>query len=682
MMSIQSKMVDISASSAQTSAFSAVKRKFRYVLIILLIIPPFIVNAQTEKLSESITEVAEQLASDDTDPEAVATYTDRLNELSEDPVNINSSNENELSKLFFLSDFQIKSLLDYIQKSGSIVSFFEIANIPGFDKETVMMIIPFIKLGTTSRNNHQDSSRLRHQIITNISFKPGMSDTSSLGSPIKILTKYRFTTGNISAGLTMEKDAGEKLLTGTPPLPDFLSGYISYAGGDVIKKIIAGDFSARFGQGTNINTGIRRGMSLVSPGYMSASDEIKPYASTDENRFLRGVATQLSVNNFDLFAFYSRNYSDATLSSSSGISNDYFETFYTGGTHNTVLLQNKKDVVSEIVYGLTISYNSGHFKTGFSFSRTNLSCPVKVPESDLVKIFDFQGTSNNLFSLYYNMYIKKLLCFGEMSANDKARYAIVQGFSMRPSDRLTINAIMRSYNPGFITFYGQGPGTGSKTSNQKGVLGNLTYEAAKHLFVSAGCEVIYYPWLRYRNSAPSMGSRREVMIKYTPLEILTVDASYNYSLTMNDKSEEQGIPQQAKLITRTLRTAVHYTARNNLILGMRCDYKFVNPSGSKGFMLCQDVNYSFAQIPVTIWFRYCLFDTNDWTSRIYAYENDLLYSFSIPALSGDGSRSYLMLKWKIADLAELRIKYGITSVSSELSMKNTDELKLQFRVGF
>jgi hypothetical protein len=480
----------------------------------------------------------------------------------------------------------------------------------------------------------------------------------------------------------MEKDAGEKILSGTPPLPDFISGYISYKGNGVVKKIIAGDFSARFGQGTNINTGIRRGLSLVSPGYMSASDDIKPYTSTDECRFFRGIATQLSVKNFDLFLFYSKNYSDATLSSSSGISKDYFETFYTGGVHNTALLQNKKDAVSEVAYGITLSCNIKNFKSGFTFSRIALSLPLSISDNDPSRVFDFRDKDSKLFSFYYNLFVKKLLIFGELSANENLNLALVQGFSLRPSDRLAINLLLRSYSPDFTTLYGQGPGTGTKTANQKGVVGNFTYEAAKHLFISAGCELVYYPWLRYRTSAPSSGAKREVIVKFLPGEKISLDASYNYNLSVYDGDNEQGIRKQEQIISRSVKTSIHYSPANNFTIGMRVDYKFVSPSGSKGFSLFQDVNYSFVRIPVTVWFRYCLFDTDDWASRLYAYENDLLYSFSIPALSGKGSRSYLMVKWKIADLTELRIKYGITSVASINSLKESDEIKLQFRVGF
>ena len=191
----------------------------------------------------------------------------------------------------------MKALADYAHSSGRILSVFELATIPGFDKETVEIMIPFITLEFKTVIN-PDSVRWKNSLISNFSIKPGNNDTSSLGSMWRILTKYKFSAGRFSGGFTIEKDPGEKFLCGNPPLPDFLSSHIVFSGSGIIRKIIAGDFSARFGQGTNINTGIRRGMSLTEPGYMSASNEIKPYTSTDENNFFRGVAAEFSFSRF------------------------------------------------------------------------------------------------------------------------------------------------------------------------------------------------------------------------------------------------------------------------------------------------------------------------------------------------------------------------------------------------
>ena len=152
---------------------------------------------------------------------------------------------------------------------------------------------------------------------------------------------------------------------------------------------------------------------------------------------------------------------------------------------------------------------------------------------------------------------------------------------------------------------------------------------------------------------------------------------------MADSADEQGIPSQKVLVTKSFKISAHYSVHDNLTLGTRIDFKTVPSSGSRGMILCQDLSYNFRKIPVTLWVRYCLFNTGSWDSRIYTYENDLLNSYSIPALYGEGSRSYIMVKWKTGSFSEVRIKYGITSsVTQGMSMANTEEIKMQFRVWF
>jgi hypothetical protein len=253
--------------------------------------------------------------------------------------------------------------------------------------------------------------------------------------------------------------------------------------------------------------------------------------------------------------------------------------------------------------------------------------------------------------------------------------------SFKPSDRLTINFLLRNYNAGYISFHGKGPGSGSTTGNEQAILGNFTFEAAKHLFISGGCDIHNFPWLKYRCSAPSWGMKQEIRVRFLPTEKLTIDASYNYRFSMADNTETNGIPEQMEIITKSIKGSVRYYLYDNLTLGTRIDYKIVDPSGIKGMLMMQDLNYRFRQIPVAIWFRYCLFNTDDWDSRIYAYENDLLYSFSIPALYCKGSRAYLMTGWKITDKTELRFKYAIsTKTGNPGSVTNTEEFRIQIKV--
>jgi hypothetical protein len=102
-------------------------------------------------------------------------------------------------------------------------------------------------------------------------------------------------------------------------------------------------------------------------------------------------------------------------------------------------------------------------------------------------------------------------------------------------------------------------------------------------------------------------------------------------------------------------------------------------------MLLQDVSFDFKTIPLSFDLRYCLFDAT-YDSRVFAYENDILYNFSIPAYSGRGSRFYLLARYRIGKLFDLRIRYSqflyantkvISSGYDEIQGNIKSELKFQ-----
>jgi hypothetical protein len=637
--------------------------------------------SQENKLSETILSIAEDLAADESDPEAVAAFIDRLHELAGNPININSADEEKLSELFFLSDFQIKALADYSHSSGKIYSVYEVANIPGFDRESAEMLIPFIRLETLNEAQ-KPPGKNKHSLLTNLSFIPGNTDTISQGSQLKLLSKYRFTSGGFSGGFSVEKDPGERFFYGNPPGPDFASAYISWKGKGFLRKLVIGDFSAKLGQGINVNTGMRTGLSLTSIGYTSAANEVREYTSTDENNFFRGVAAAFSLKRLSMILYYSRNNIDATTGSFTGTNIDHAESLYTSGLHNTSSMQLKRDAVTETSAGINLSWNFTKTRVGIILSDEQLSLPL-IKESVKPEDFnDFSGDRSGSYSFYYNTVVSKLILFGELSLDNSSDYAVVQGLTMRVSDRLTVNSVYRNYQPGYYSMHGRGPGSSSSGWNEKGITGNFTFEAAKHLFVSAGAEVRHYPWLRYRNSAPSRGIRQEIRIKYLPAENFTAEALFDYRMSMADTAAGTGVPQQKELKSNSLKISLKYSPSENLTLGMRADYKLVNSTGGRGMLVSEDASYRFRKIPLTLWFRYCLFNTGNWDSRIYTYENDLLYSFSVPALSGEGSRSYFMVKYDLGDRIDMRFKYGITSVRKEKDVSDKEEIKVQFRILF
>lgn len=76
-------------------------------------------------------------------------------------------------------------------------------------------------------------------------------------------------------------------------------------------------------------------------------------------------------------------------------------------------------------------------------------------------------------------------------------------------------------------------------------------------------------------------------------------------------------------------------------------------------MLLQDAQYSFSKFRVTG--RIALFDTDDYDTRLYAFENNVLWTFSIPAFSGQGMRYYLLAQYQITSQITTYIRYSRTS---------------------
>ncbi len=654
----------------------------RYFIIIwfILICPDIFCQAANESII--IAQVSEELAAGATDEQEAARYTEMLHDLVDDPVNINSSDPDELSRLFFLTDFQVKSLADYTRTTGRILSIYEIEAIPGFDRDLALTLAPFINLD----DYHALSSyngRWRNNFITSYSFRTTDRDTAAPGAPWRSLSRYRFTAGSLSGGFTAEKDAGEKFFRGNSLIPDFFSANICYTGNGIIRKIIAGDYSARSGQGTNFNTGIRTGLSLATPGYMAAKSEIKPYTSTDENNFFRGAAVSARFKNMAAFVFFSHNTRDAAIELTEGKESNRITGFYNTGLHNTQAGILKTDAVVITSFGTEISYDFTKIKVGLSGIIDRLSMSMENTSARAESLYDFSGSSNSVLTAFYNSAINKILLFGELSANGAGRHAFVQGLSLKPASRLMLNMLYRNYSPGYTSLHGKGPGMSSGTENEEGLLGNFSFEAAKHLYITGGCDITRYPWLKYRCSAPSFGIRKELLVRFSPSEKLTMEGLYTYRYSIRDSGNNAGIKTQMPLITRDIKTIVRYSLTEKLKTSTRIEYKSVNSLSARGYLLLQDLNFSPGRIPLMVWLRYCIFNTTNYDSRIYTYENDMLYSFSIPALSGSGSRCYIMIKWYAGKMAEIRIRYGITSISGNKGIPaDREDFKMQLRLKF
>lgn len=114
-------------------------------------------------------------------------------------------------------------------------------------------------------------------------------------------------------------------------------------------------------------------------------------------------------------------------------------------------------------------------------------------------------------------------------------------------------------------------------------------------------------------------------------------------------------------------------------------------SSESGFLIYQGFQLKPNQKDLTISFRYSVFDTDSYDSRLYAFEQDVPYSFSIPAFSGRGSRFYFLFNTKINRNLSLIFRFSqtwysdrntISSGADAISGNAKSDLKAVLRLSF
>src|SRR5512133_11374 len=167
------------------------------VITVLVLLQYTFVSAQNEAAGEAEA-AAEILAlSDEYNAEGIF---ENLAELRERPVLINSGDEEEIARLFFLTDFQVKVLADYVARNGPVVSVYEIALLPGFDRGTAMLVAPYVSLevftgGPAGRGGSTT-------IIATASSR--LPSAGSEGAGLRASLRLRHKGAGFSYGLTAE----------------------------------------------------------------------------------------------------------------------------------------------------------------------------------------------------------------------------------------------------------------------------------------------------------------------------------------------------------------------------------------------------------------------------------------------------------------------------------------------
>ena len=672
----------------------------KHTIIFILLFYPMLLEAQDNTVNREIETIIESAVEDLEEGADAAYILETLEELAENPVNINSADFSELSEIPFLNEIQIHNLLKYRKEYGHIYSIYEITAVGGFSTSTAKKIEPFIFFGKEDKVPGQAPGLLkygRHELFLRSmtvmqdpsGYLPRSDSTIPFeGNKYRYYTRYRFTSDDkISAGFTAEKDPGETFFKGSNKYGfDFYSAHLSFKICSLIEKVIIGDYTVKAGQGLVIWHGFSTGKSAGIQNNSKTGQGINPYTSTDENRFFRGVATRLKKGKTTFDLFFSDKKNDANIDSDS--TNFFFTSLQSSGYHRTQNEVADKNSVDDLNAGMYGSVRFTNLRIGATLLFRKFDLPF-YPAGQIYNIYRLRGNSNFVAGGDYFFCKNKFQLFGEAAMSKSKGMAFLQGALANLHDQLQFSLLFRHYDKKYNSLWASAFSEATSVRDETGLYAGIHLLPAKFVTMTAFSDLFRSEWIGYTTAAPSEGYDLQIQADFHISK--KTDFYIRYKTKKKDKKQNDGM-KNINSDEQFKKTRLHFQCCPAKILTLKTRLEhvaYLRSDTENGWMALQDIQLSLRKIPLNISARLAWFNTESYNTRIYAYENDLLYTFSIPAYYDNGLRSYINLKYKLSKKIEFWLKVANTTIRhaesmgsgyNEIAGNKKSEVKFQMRL--
>ncbi|MFI5172830.1 MAG: hypothetical protein ACHQFW_10590 [Chitinophagales bacterium] len=599
---------------------------------------------------------------------SVDTYQENLNNLILNPININTATATELRNTTLFTELQIRDLRRHIEAFGPLTSIYELQTIQSFSTEDIINIKPFISLTSSARSSvpfleqlyagdYQYFLRFGRYVETQEGFvEDSLGVAPYYGNNLRIYTRLRYNYQNsISYGVTAEKDAGEAIFGPSQPAGfDYYSAHFFKKGTGRMKALALGDYELRMGQGLIMWSGFGFGKSVYPVAVRRAGPVLDGYTSTNENRFMRGAGITYAFDNVYVTAFASNKKIDANASLIDTTDEEILElsNLDDSGLHRTESELEKKDVARETTAGFDITLYKGQFNIGLSSVYFHLNTPL-VTNKDAYEIYDFSGQNLLNTSIHYNYLWRNILIFGETAMSDNLKGATLNGIIMPVDPKVDIAIVHRYFSPQFQTLYAETFSESTFPQNEQGTYFGTEIKPVRGWKISGYLDLYKHPWLEYQTDGPSYGTDFFTQLTWQPSRAFETYIRYKREISdRNASSSYFEEPLVLNLLVRQEKSSIRwhadYDVNKSLTLKSRIEFSFYDEHigfPEKGYLLFQDFNYHPMSSPFGFATRFAIFNTDSYNTRIYAYETEVLYAYSIVGLSGEGTRAYLLVTY-------------------------------------
>lgn len=553
------------------------------------------IHAESFTLDDILEDIYNQLSEDGEIP--LEDVQEELIEIAQNPINLNQTTANELSRLHFLSDEQIDAILLY-QYLHPFQEIYELQLIDCLKDYEIRNLLPFVYVGEAKEEKNMYFREVFHYAKHEITLRTDARNIEDFeGDPMYGKLRYRFNYQNrVMAGVTIGRTPGttwENINYG---------GFIELRDMGPMKRIVAGNYQAHFGYGLVIGSPFKRGKTAYIQSTATTDEGLKKFGSVgDSYNYFHGVGATAKVSSWaDVSAFYS--------------------------------LREGKEEWNHVV-GVNATGRWNRLKVGIT-AVENIHHPTKknsLEEMELVSTQAVMGVNAR-----WNQ--GKVDIWGELATSQGNQWGIggIAGIRYTPISDINLLAIYRYYSPYFDNIYANALCSWTRMRDEHGGYFGVEYNRLKNWQLLAFGDV-------WKSGFETMAQADFIPQKdyrmHTRFRVKRKDEKDTYSLRWNMVYEFG----QWKMKTQ---------ADGNLVQ--------TNNALTYGWSLLQDVEYRFSQVPIVLQLRAQAFDAQEWNNRVYIYENDVLYAYALPFVYGLGGRFWLNARYKINDIFSLYLRVSET----------------------
>ena len=607
-------------------------------------------------------------------------------------IDINEATEADLLWLG-VPDSLVRSFMDYRQQYGPFRSLYELAAIQGFDYALANVLrwffidSPSLQLGGRQLSDKWQKKGLMNAPVHWMQARVGTTARANDDyprQPMGQLLRYRLRTdAGLAVGLTMQQDAGEyyrwnpgRSLYG----PDFISGYA--ATGRIsprLRELVVGDYTTSFGHRLLTGAGLSAGRgSMATTPLEGYQDGLRPYTSTAEYGFMRGVAMDWDLgprgqrqqtalgNGARLMTYLSYKQIDASpIALQDSILDEGYSigSLPASGIHVTAGQLARRATLSETIMGgqyllpILNDYGQAIGRIGASLQQTIYGQPLAATTSRR-----FMGQASSALTIYgsrrvgagtYAGEVAGQVADGRLATVGLDNLAISLSYIRGLNRYRTMTIRLRNYGNNYYAPYAAAFGQGSAPVAEQGI--HLGAEQSKQIgwAWSGWLDVFRFSTLRYRISragvigletmtrvgyATDMGAiyASQYRLRVQPLDNL--GNTTGMSNMMRQVAQVSGqIPLTADLSWSSVLQATEYQHWRN---GPAQYGVAINTSLAAKWPRWR----KFRAVPFM-----CYYDVSSSQARPFLTEPQVMWYQQLPYLNGRGLRVGLLMKAEVSN---------------------------------